>query len=238
MEKRVVLAIALTLLAILVLGAYISLEPDRQAAAAQRQLREAVDRGGPLFAGRCSWCHGVRGEGKIGPAVAGSAFLQRRGIQKEDTSGVRTAETEMRKTIARGVPKAGMPAWAVEDGGSLNQEQILEIASFLLYGEDKDWQKAASLAPPPPGAAQPAPAAGELDLGGKGRQVYESKGCAACHGPKGEGGVGPALPGFSETQITTQVRTPKGTMPAFPPDRLSVDEIKALAAFIESLPKK
>ncbi|MDP2936334.1 MAG: c-type cytochrome [Dehalococcoidia bacterium] len=237
MEKRVTLSIVLTLLAIVVLGAYINFEPDRQVAAAQRQRQEAVERGAPLFASLCSGCHGQRGEGKVGPMVAGGAYLQRRGIQAGDPNGMRLAEIEMRKTIARGVPKTVMPAWAVEEGGSLNQEQILEIAYLMLYGEEKDWHKVETLAAG--GVQQPFVATGGAsDPVSQGRQIYEAKGCNACHGPKGEGGVGPALPGFSEAQITTQVRTPKGTMPAFPPDRLSNDEIKALAAFIESLPKK
>ncbi|MBI2883375.1 MAG: c-type cytochrome [Candidatus Methylomirabilis oxyfera] len=241
MEKRVVLSAALTFLVIVIFGAYINFEPERQAAAAQRQRQEAIERGVSLFAGLCSGCHGPRGEGKVGPAVAGGAYLQKRGLQAGDTSGLRLAENELRKTISRGVAKTVMPAWAVEEGGALNQEQILEIASLLLYGAGEDWQNAASLAPAPaaPAAgAPPAPSPGAPDLAAQGRQVYESKGCVACHGPKAEGGIGPALAGFNEAQILKQVRTPKGAMPAFPPDRLSDEEIKALAAFIESLSKK
>lgn len=241
MEKRVVLAVALTILAMLILGAYINFEPQRQAAAAQRQRRESIDRGVALFAGLCSTCHGTRGEGKVGPALAGGAYLQRRGLKAGDTSALLLAENEMRKTISRGVPKTAMPAWASEEGGSLNQEQVLEIASLLLYGSEEDWQKSVSLMPakadPAPGPP-PAPSPGTSDLASQGQQLLESKGCVACHGPKGEGGVGPALAGFNEAQVSKQVRTPRGAMPAFPPDRLSDEELKALAAFIETLGKK
>jgi len=237
MEKRVILSVVLTLLSVVIFGAYVGFEPQRQAAAAQRQLREAVERGTPLYAGRCSGCHGAHGEGKVGPAIAGRSYLERRGLKEGDSSGLRLAETEMRKTIARGVPKSAMPAWAVEEGGSLNQEHVLEIASFLLYGEEKDWQKAAALAAPPPAASQPSPAA-ETDLAATGRQAYESKGCGACHGARAEGGVGPALAGFGEAEILRQVRTPRGSMPAFPLDRLSDEEVKAIAAYIDTLTKK
>ncbi|MDP2726740.1 MAG: c-type cytochrome [Dehalococcoidia bacterium] len=238
MEKRVIIAIALTLLVVLASGAYIGLEPQRQASAAQRQRREAVERGTPLFAGYCSGCHGTRGEGKIGPSLAAGGFLERHDLQDGDASSLRSAQTLLQKAIARGVPKTVMPAWAVEEGGALNQEQVLEIASFLLYAEEADWQKAAAQAPAPAAAPRAAPSPAGTDLASRGRQAYEAKGCFACHGPKGEGGVGPALAGFNEAQIAKQVRTPRGTMPAYPPDRLSDEEVKALAAFAESLTKK
>jgi mono/diheme cytochrome c family protein len=262
MEKRVILGIVLTLLAVGILAAYIGQESQRQAAAAHRQRQEAVNRGAVLYATNCSACHGPRGQGLVGPAIIGSEYLEHMGYQEDDPSSLNAALKEMRKTIARGRPGTVMPAWAVEEGGPLNQEQILEIASFLLYGKEEDWQRAASLAStstasqptqtarpaesPTPSATpapstqptQATPSAGGPDLVAQGRQLFQSKGCSACHGPNAEGGIGPALAGFSEAQITQQVRNPKGAMPPFPPDRLSDQEIKALAAFVESLTKQ
>ncbi len=69
-----------------------------------------------------------------------------------------------------------------------------------------------------------------------GRQVFVSAGCSVCHGEDATGtGIAPGLPGHSATQVRRQVRAPLGTMPLFPPDKISGDELEALAAYIESL---
>ncbi|MDP2660706.1 MAG: c-type cytochrome [Dehalococcoidia bacterium] len=241
MEKRVVLSIVITILVIVVQGVYMNFEPQRQASAAQRQRQEAVERGATQFAALCTGCHGVKGEGVVGPKLADGAFLERRGLPPGDTSSLRLAETQMRKTTARGVAKTAMPAWGVDEGGSLNDEQILEIATFLLYGGNDAWQEVAALAPTPTPAPPRAPAAAASasgsDLAAKGRQLFQDKGCFACHGPNAEGGAGPGLAGKTEAELLKQVRTPRGAMPPYPPDRLSDDEVHSIAAFIESLSK-
>ncbi len=32
-----------------------------------------------------------------------------------------------------------MPAWSVTEGGPLNDEQVQQLVSFILYGSDADW---------------------------------------------------------------------------------------------------
>lgn len=69
-----------------------------------------------------------------------------------------------------------------------------------------------------------------------GYALYQSVGCAACHGQEGGGGTGPALAGHNREQVFRQVRAPKGDiMPAFPPERLSDEDVEQIAAWIESL---
>ncbi len=80
-------------------------------------------------------------------------------------------------------------------------------------------------------AASPATAAEstEPDLT-KGRRAFQ-RNCAVCHGPRGEGGLGPPLQGISTRlsaeEITRQIKTPRGSMPRLYPgpidDRLLVD---------------
>lgn len=69
----------------------------------------------------------------------------------------------------------------------------------------------------------------------EGRVVFMRE-CSHCH-PQGEGGLGPSLnnkplPGFA---IKLQVRLGAGTMPAFPPERISEVELDALVAYLEAL---
>lgn len=72
--------------------------------------------------------------------------------------------------------------------------------------------------------------------GGKdGQSVYQAR-CAACHGARGEGGVGPRLQGNPILKAREAVREivlkGRGTMPAVP---LSQEELSALLDYLDSL---
>ena len=59
--------------------------------------------------------------------------------------------------------------------------------------------------------------------------------CASCHGVNGEGGIGPDLRGITDaTLVETQVKNGGGSMPAFG-DKLSAEEISALATYVVDL---
>lgn len=78
--------------------------------------------------------------------------------------------------------------------------------------------------------------ANEPDTGAptSGATVFADR-CSGCHGPKGEGGVGPSLQGVAERfpdvagQIAV-VTNGRGTMPAWA-SRLSAEEIAAVVAY-------
>ncbi len=69
----------------------------------------------------------------------------------------------------------------------------------------------------------------EPDLA-KGRRAFQ-RNCAVCHGPRGEGGLGPPMQGIASRltadDIARQLKTPRGSMPRLYPapidDRLLVD---------------
>ena len=88
-----------------------------------------------------------------------------------------------------------------------------------------------------------------------GRSIYRSSGCTSCHGPNGQGGVGPALEGIWGTEIelddgTTviadaayiaqSIRDPrsqvvKGYRVPMPTNNLTDDEIASVIDFIEAI---
>jgi len=76
-----------------------------------------------------------------------------------------------------------------------------------------------------------------------GKPVYEKNGCSACHGVKGEGGVGPALSGtaFAAKYDTTDklasaVRKGVGTnMPAYGEDKIGQTDLQNMVAYVQSL---
>src|SRR5438552_1452731 len=94
----------------------------------------------------------------------------------------------------------------------------------------------------PVGARTPAPGtrlrvgrAGQSSHQGSGRQVF-MRNCARCHGASGQGKNGPKLAGKSlgQAAIEEKVTDGGGKMPSFK-KQLSSDQIKAVAAYVQSL---
>jgi mono/diheme cytochrome c family protein len=72
-----------------------------------------------------------------------------------------------------------------------------------------------------------------------GAATYKAK-CAACHGPEGQGKIGPALKGTSLSADQIANLLTKGDDAKKPPHKkamsgLSADDAKAVAAFVKSL---
>jgi len=167
-------------------------EPERQAKAFERQRETSVERGAHSFAQYCYGCHGYNGQGAIvpGQGVMAANLTTRRATGDRDDD--RKTYDFLTKTIARGRPNTPMPAWGLRDGGSLNDEEISELATFVMFG---NWSEIQALVAP--GAPTPdAPTAG-----GTGdvlaRSLFVSKGCVACHTiqeiPLARGNIGPDL---------------------------------------------
>jgi mono/diheme cytochrome c family protein len=74
--------------------------------------------GAKLFATYCAACHGASGRGGFATAVGDRPYL--------DTHG----DDVLAQVIANGTPN-GMPAWGKAKGGTLTDEQIGDIVTFL-----------------------------------------------------------------------------------------------------------
>jgi ubiquinol-cytochrome c reductase cytochrome c subunit len=75
---------------------------------------------------------------------------------------------------------------------------------------------------------------------GKGRQLFDSYGCWACHGKEGQGGVagpriGPNPPGFAG--FVAYVRKPANQMPPFTDKVVSDADLADIYAFLQSRPQ-
>ena len=182
------LALALALTGLLI---YAIQEPQRIVQAQEAQLQRDLDDAMTLYAQNCSVCHGVAGEG-IGATPA------------LDNPALRSSEAvALTKIISRGLYGTTMPAWHVEDGGTLSDYQIATLVSLIQSG---DWQATQDrvvnlgLTPLVPFSAEPDPAlleaVGTLPGGevlARGITVYAGQ-CVACHGADGLGtAIAPAL---------------------------------------------
>jgi mono/diheme cytochrome c family protein len=149
--------------------------------------------GAAIFLRHCSPCHGVQGEGVIGPPLRNSQYVE--------TSSDATLFT----TIANGLANGKMPAWLKTNGGPLTQGQITQVIAYLkaLQGhspvppsptETAEPTEEAPVGGPTPEPAQPSlpgkagPAAGMVGDVDRGRVDFGLY-CAACHGPEGVQGV-------------------------------------------------
>lgn len=73
----------------------------------------------------------------------------------------------------------------------------------------------------------------EVNLG---QQLFNSKGCAACHGSHAQGGaIAPRIAGANPQLIRTTVRSGRNVMPAFAEGVLSEEGLAAIIAYLQSL---
>ncbi len=150
--------------------------------------------GAPIFLKNCSNCHGVQGEGVVGPALRNSQYIQTAGDQA------------VFQTIAAGRPGTKMPAWLQINGGPLDETEIADVVAYLRARQNV--APLPTAAPPtpeptetplPPNAptpvpaqpsisGQPGPAASLTGSADRGKVLFGTF-CAACHGPEGLQGV-------------------------------------------------
>jgi mono/diheme cytochrome c family protein len=118
-----------------------------------------------------------------------------------------------------------MPAWGQSDGGTLNVEQIAELATFITHGsksahyvvkggdeQDIDgqtpWETAAKLNEDhyARGGPTPIPATAAINVPPElkaGADLFAKNGCVACHAVQGDTKiVGPSLAGVGQRAAT------------------------------------
>jgi mono/diheme cytochrome c family protein len=136
-----------------------------------------VEEGKALFADYCAVCHGFDGRGRVGANLSGwFASIE--------------PEAFVRSTVSDGVAGT-MPAFAQDQGGPLTEQQIDDIAAYIL-----SWKQRVEPAPTPtPVPVTPIPpVAGVSGDPTEGAQTFARE-CRVCHGAQGQGGIGATLSG-------------------------------------------
>ena len=169
--------------------------------------------GEPLFVQNCAPCHGPTGDGVAGVQLKSPTFLEQK------TRGV------VAGTIQVGNEK-GMPAWSIEAGGSLTDEQIESIVEFLF--------SSAGVTSGGSGGAITDSPFGDLTAA-----EFFGANCAGCHGADRSGGVGPALLPDRLTEaddfyIDTILNGRPGTpMPVWKDQGITPEQAAALVGFLK-----
>ena len=188
-DTRIVIgliAVLITMGAMTILGIR---ERDRMANFEASQQAKAIQNGAVIYEETCSECHGPNGLGVLGraPALNSRIFFENR-LKEIGYQGTLAAYVNL--TVAGGRPvktsdqyAAVMPTWSELYGGPLRQDQVRDVAAFVL-----NWA---------PGAEEGGgEAATSDDPVVRGRALFTgAAGCAACHTVDGvsAGQVGPNL---------------------------------------------
>ena len=116
------LGAGLVFMLVLIAGfvAYRVREPHLRHVAAQQQAVAYQNLGAQLFASNCAQCHGPHGDG-VGsaPTLHALEFLKS------------TSDNQIRALTSGGISGSSMPAWSLDFGGTMTDEQINAIIVYL-----------------------------------------------------------------------------------------------------------
>jgi mono/diheme cytochrome c family protein/plastocyanin len=130
------------------LGAPFGLTEPRMDAEANAQQVTSVERGYNLFEANCARCHGVNGEGGIGPVLNDQNKL----FGHLTESYIRNVLTVGGRYVC-GNPKSAMPVWSNTNGGPLNYLQIEDLIAFIRADSTQEFMvRSATLNEPVIGA--------------------------------------------------------------------------------------
>jgi mono/diheme cytochrome c family protein/plastocyanin len=141
-SKQINIMVLLVFAAVIATAAYTLWDPSRATQAKDSQLERTVDRGAYLFSQNCRACHGNSGEGGPASSRLPQAFQLDRfdlqGRKKPDGPVDETAKAAAYKlivnTLTCGRVGKYMPAWSIPQGGTLTEEQIAQLATFITEG--------------------------------------------------------------------------------------------------------
>lgn len=163
-NRYLIAGLVLTLLILAGLSVYIFTENSRLEAAAVTFEGERIQHGREIYTEQCASCHGSQGEGGVGTVLNNKTLLKN------------TFDEVFFSVIRSGVPSTQMPAWSVDFGGPLTDEDIRSVVAFI-----RAWEPTAPEIEPE--VHEPSPTRGAL--------LFETT-CAVCHGSEGIGGeIGP-----------------------------------------------
>lgn len=213
--RKYIVVIIFAWLAILALGGVLAFDTTRMDQAEQAHVASMVARGAELFANNCIMCHGIAGQGHVGPPL-NTAGLQGDPLSDGDLYDM------LYRTIAYGRPGTTTPKWqrlpneqwasftamptfSEETGGPFNEMHLRALVYFIMSGE---WGMVGRYAPAPnllpdehnrPNreavlARMPSGVDIEAGVARRGQEIFYDRACITCHALGGVGGyVGPDL---------------------------------------------
>jgi len=222
MQVKIIVGTLAFMLSMIILGFVTLGEPARLERFTDAFTGRQAENGAELFAANCATCHGVNGQAEECYDSATGEQIGCAGLSLNnydllcDESGAdgRPARIELqqwggttydyvRSTLVSGRPWNGMPTWGQEFGGPLTNNQIDDLATFVM-----NWHSEELCGQEPEPAVEWPTMVSELPEGDpvRGEELYNiTYGCMACHGNPAEEGsnaIGPWLGNIAEDGAT------------------------------------
>ncbi|MEX0751029.1 MAG: c-type cytochrome [Dehalococcoidia bacterium] len=150
-NKQINIMLLMVFASVVLTGAYWLIDPDRASSARDRQLEATIERGAWLYAQNCRVCHGNTGEGGgASNRLRAAPPLNRpdlRGVGEDgfETALLTQAYDLVFDTITCGRVGRAMPTWGQSQGGTLNEEQIKQLTTFITQAvHEEELAKAAA----------------------------------------------------------------------------------------------
>ncbi len=138
--KQINAMVAILFVTLIAIGAYTIWDPFRSQDAEGVQLAKSADFGAQTFERNCRVCHGDRGEGgSAGGRLASALPLDTDALQGIENGVFDPAQKALAfklvtNTVTCGRVGTQMPTWGATQGGTLNQEQIRQLAVLITEG--------------------------------------------------------------------------------------------------------
>lgn len=122
-NKLMAVGFALMLAMVLVFPLYRWFEPSSRQAERDNQLASLASSGESIWSFNCASCHGLDGQGAVGPALNSSQFLHS------------ATDAQMELLVSVGVPGSQMSAFSQDHAGPLTSEQIKAVVTYIRSWE-------------------------------------------------------------------------------------------------------
>ncbi|WP_420629864.1 c-type cytochrome [Candidatus Leptofilum sp.] len=225
MQVKIVIGTIAFMLTMIILGYAALREPERLEHFTHAREGRTIETGAKIYIDNCSTCHGVAAKAEecydAGGELTGcqgvplNSYWLVCGDQPEQLVNARfegTKEQFIERTIAAGRSGTVMPAWAAQFGGPFRDDQVKDVAAYVLNFADDDFCSVE-----PSRFAWPEAVADLLVMDTEeftavpgdpenGAELYASTyGCSSCHGTIDEPGSntqGPWLGDIAEVGAT------------------------------------
>ena len=224
MQVKVVIGTIAFMLTMIILGYAALREPERLAHFTEAREGRTIETGAKIYIDNCSTCHGVNAEAEECTDAAGGQIgcqglpLKNYFLVCGDTPE-RLLETEfpgtkeqfVERTISAGRSGTSMPAWASRYGGAMRDDQVENVAAFVLNFADEEFCSVEPSRFPWPDLVDDFLAYDDVDFtavpgdAANGAELYVTYGCSGCHGNVDEPGsnqTGPWLGNIAEDGAT------------------------------------
>jgi plastocyanin/mono/diheme cytochrome c family protein len=130
-SKQVNVMIGLMFVTLIGVLLYFIWDDVRAEDATEKQTVENAERGGRIYSLNCRRCHGLNGLGPLENVNLPGLPLNQEINRPDELGELMTRQSRMLDTIRCGRVGTLMPAWAEDQGGSLNDFQIQQLVALI-----------------------------------------------------------------------------------------------------------